>query len=135
MQGQSPYMILTNHPELNISVSTLYHYIDMGILLSRNVDLKRKVKFKQCKCHNTQITNREVFTGRTYIDFKDYHADEMEYWESFTNFPSRRFLIKGYFFVSLSTSSSSFTYPTSLRNASAFYGHLCFLNGRRIIIQ
>ncbi len=80
-QGHSPYMILTNHPELNMSVSTLYHYIDMGVLLSRNVDLKRKVKFKQRKCHNTQIKNREVFIGRTYADFKDSHADEMEYWE------------------------------------------------------
>lgn len=80
-QGQSPYMILANHPELNISVPTLYHYIDKGILLSRNVDLKRKVKFKQRKCHNTQIKNREVFTGRTYADFKSCHAEEMEYWE------------------------------------------------------
>ena len=39
-QGQSPYMILANHPELNTSVPTLYHYIDKGILLSRNVDLQ-----------------------------------------------------------------------------------------------
>jgi len=74
-------MILANHPELNMSVSTLYRYIDMGVLLSRNADLKRKVKFKQRKCHNTQIKNREVFTGRTYADFKNSHADEMEYWE------------------------------------------------------
>ena len=27
-QGQSPYMILTNHPELGISVKTLYNYIE-----------------------------------------------------------------------------------------------------------
>lgn len=80
-QGQSPYMILTNHPELNMSVTTLYHYIDQGILLSRNLDLKRKVKFKQRKCHNTQIKNREVFIGRTYTDFKDCHADELDFWE------------------------------------------------------
>ncbi len=55
LQGQSPYMILTNHPELGISVSTLYNYIDKGVLLARNIDLKRKVKFKSHKVHNTQI--------------------------------------------------------------------------------
>lgn len=80
-QGQSPYMILTNHPELNMSVTTLYNYIDKGILLSRNIDLKRKVKFKQRKCHNTQIKNREVFNGRTYTCFKESCADEMDYWQ------------------------------------------------------
>lgn len=69
-QGQSPYMIIANHPELNISVNTLYHYIDQGLLLSRNIDLKRKVKFKPRSCHKTQITDRSVFIGRTYADFK-----------------------------------------------------------------
>ena len=45
-QGQSPYVIVTNHPELGISVKTLYNYIEQGVLLTRNIDLKRKVKFK-----------------------------------------------------------------------------------------
>ena len=62
-------MIIANHPELNISVKTLYNYIDQGLLLARNVDLKRKVKFKPRKCHKTQITDREVFNGRTFQDF------------------------------------------------------------------
>ena len=31
-QGQSPYQIITNHPELDISVRTLYSYLDKGIL-------------------------------------------------------------------------------------------------------
>ena len=30
--GQSPYQIITNHPELDISVRTLYSYLDKGIL-------------------------------------------------------------------------------------------------------
>ncbi len=78
MQGQSPYMILASHPELGISVSTLYNYINKGILLTRNIDLKRKVKFKPRKIHRTQIENREVFIGRTYKDFQVSHADEMD---------------------------------------------------------
>lgn len=32
-QGQSPYMIVTSHPQLDISVKTLYNYIDQGILI------------------------------------------------------------------------------------------------------
>lgn len=69
-QGQSPYHILANHPELGISVTTLYNYIDKGVLLARNIDLKRKVKFKPRKTTREGITDRKVFTGRTYNDFK-----------------------------------------------------------------
>ena len=68
-QGQSPYQILINHPELGLSVRTMYQYIEMGLLSGRNIDLKRKVKFKARKCHKTQITDREVFRGRLYSDF------------------------------------------------------------------
>ena len=68
-QGQSPYQILVNHPELDMSVRTMYSYIDQGVFRSRNVDLKRKVKFKPRKVHKTQITDRSVFVGRTYDCF------------------------------------------------------------------
>lgn len=70
-QGQSPYQIVTNHPELNLSVRTVYSYLDQGLFTARNVDLKRKVKFKPRKCHKTQITNRTVFVNRTYQDFQN----------------------------------------------------------------
>ena len=80
-QGQSPYQILTNHPELDMSVRTLYTYLDQGILTARNIDLKRKTKFKPRKCHKTQITNRSVFEKRTYEDFSSLnlpHFVEMD---------------------------------------------------------
>lgn len=80
-QGQSPYMILAAHPELGIFVNTLYRYISQGVLLTRDIDLKRKVKFKPSKVHNTQIKNRQVFISRTYQDFKTSHADEMDFVE------------------------------------------------------
>ena len=69
-QGQSPYQIVTNHPELELSVRTLYSYLDQGLFTARNVDLKRKVKFKPRKCHKTQISDRTVFINRTYQDFQ-----------------------------------------------------------------
>ena len=68
-QGQSPYHILTNHPELDMSVRTMYTYLDKGIFTARNIDLKRKTRFKPRKCHKTQITDRAAFTNRLYRDF------------------------------------------------------------------
>ena len=68
-QGQSHYQILTNHPELDMSVRSMYTYIDKGLFTARNIDLKRQAKFKPRKCHKTQITDCSVFTDRTYSDF------------------------------------------------------------------
>ena len=75
-QGQSPYQIVCNHPELDMSVRTLYSYIDKGYLCARNIDLKRKVRFKPRKVHKTQIHNREVFINRTYTDFEALRLDK-----------------------------------------------------------
>lgn len=72
-QGQSPYQIVTNHPELEMSVRTVYTYMNMGLFTARNIDLKRKVKFKSRKCHKTQISNRSVFVNRTFADFSELH--------------------------------------------------------------
>ena len=69
-QGQSPYQIITNHPELELSVRSVYTYLNMGILTARNIDLKRKVKFKPRKVHKSQISDRNVFQNRTYADFQ-----------------------------------------------------------------
>lgn len=74
-QGQSPYQIATNHPELDMSVRTMYTYLDKGLFSARNIDLKRKPKFKPRKCHKTQITDRSVFTNRTYSDFQSLNPD------------------------------------------------------------
>lgn len=73
--SHSPYQIVTNHPELELSVRTLYSYLDQGLFTARNVDLKRKVKFKPHKCHKTQISNRTVFINRTYQDFQTLHLE------------------------------------------------------------
>ncbi len=74
-QGQSPYQIVTNHPELDMSVRTLYSYLNQGLFRARDIDLKRKVKFKPRKVHKTQIKDRTVFVGRTYADFQELHLD------------------------------------------------------------
>lgn len=74
-QGQSPYQIATNHPELDMSVHNIYTYLDNGLFTARNMDLKRKSKFKPRKCHKTQITDRSIFACRTYVDFQSLNPD------------------------------------------------------------
>ena len=44
-----------------MSVRTMYSYLNKGLFTARDIDLKRKVRFKPRKCHKTQITNRAVF--------------------------------------------------------------------------
>lgn len=60
-QGQSPYQIITNHPELDMS--------------ARNIDLKRQVKFNPRKVHKTQIKDRSVFIRRMFSDFQALELD------------------------------------------------------------
>jgi IS30 family transposase len=74
-QGQSPYQIITNHPELDMSVRTLYSYLDKGILSARNIDLKRQVKFTPRKIHKTQIKDGAVFIRRMFSDFQALELD------------------------------------------------------------
>ena len=49
-QGHSPYQILANHPELNISEKTLYNYIESGVFRElagiTPLDLRRQVSRK-----------------------------------------------------------------------------------------
>lgn len=70
-QGQSPAMILMNHPELNISEKTIYNYIEKGYMSVINLDLQRKVKYKLRNCHESEINDKGIFVGRTYKDFQE----------------------------------------------------------------
>ena len=85
-------MIFTNHPELGMSVKTLYNYIEQGYLLTRNVDLKRKTKFKLCKSHKTRITDREIFLGRAYSDFSALGLSRSEFVEMDTVLSAKDYL-------------------------------------------
>jgi len=75
-QGQSPYQIVTNHPELDMSVRSIYSYLENGLFSARNIDLKRKVKFKpRKKVHKTQILDRSIFSKRMFSDFTSLNLD------------------------------------------------------------
>nr|WP_235912558.1 hypothetical protein [Velocimicrobium porci] len=78
-QGQSPYVIANNHPELNVIVKGLYNYINQQVLLVRDIDLKRKVKFNPRKTTKKGIVDRKAFIGRTYAGFQTLkHAKFIE---------------------------------------------------------
>lgn len=79
--GHSPYHIVTNHPELNISEKTLYSYIENGIFREfglLDIDLRIKTKKKITKKASNKYKKREdkkYLNGRTYDDFINYTAE------------------------------------------------------------
>ena len=76
-RGQSVYQIISNHPELNISVKTLYTYIESGIFtdygidyfsLRRHVSMKRRKKLKSRK-------QPACYDGHKYEDYLEFKGD------------------------------------------------------------
>lgn len=70
---QSPYHIITSHPELSFTEKSLYNYIEWGYFSSYSVtdiDLKRKVKYniKQDKRLKKRVDHSH-YLGRTYQDY------------------------------------------------------------------
>ena len=74
LKGQSPYMILNNHPEISLSEKTIYNYIDNGALTVKNLDLPKKVKYKLRQVHDTEIDDTGIFESRTYKDYISFMA-------------------------------------------------------------
>jgi IS30 family transposase len=72
LQGQTPYQILENHPEIMCTEKTIYNYIASGVLSVKNLDLPRKVKYKLRKQHSSEINDKGIFEGRSYKDFLVY---------------------------------------------------------------
>ena len=71
-QGHSPYMILQNHPEIELSEKTLYNYIESGALTAKNIDLPKKVKYKVRNDNSTEDADNTIFENRTYKDFQNF---------------------------------------------------------------
>lgn len=74
-RGISPYVIIKENPQLNISEKTLYNYIEAGVLPNiGNIDLSRKVSYKQRKNPQKRRSKAEraYLIGREYEDFLNY---------------------------------------------------------------
>lgn len=84
-QGQSPYQIITNHPELGISEKTLYNYIENDVfheisgitVLDLRRQVSRKLPKKKAKTYKKRA-DRKYLDGRTYKDYKAYLSDNPE---------------------------------------------------------
>jgi hypothetical protein len=63
LQGQTPYQIIKNHPEIKCTEKTIYNYITSGAYSVKNLDLPRKVKYKPRKSNPSEINNKGIFEG------------------------------------------------------------------------
>ena len=78
-QGQSPYQIVTNHPELGISEKTLYNYIEGDVfheiagitVMDLRRQVSRKMSKKKAKGYKKRA-DRKYLQGRTYRDYRTY---------------------------------------------------------------
>lgn len=75
-KGQSIAHIYASHAdEIACSRRTIYSYIDRGIFQARNIDLRRKVVYKQRKRKTTtSLKDRSFRKGRGYKEFLEYIA-------------------------------------------------------------
>ena len=73
-KGQSIYQIIKNHPEINLSVKSLYTYIESGIFQDYGIDnfsLRRQVSMKKRK----KLKKRKEpvnYEGRRYKDYLQF---------------------------------------------------------------
>lgn len=75
---QSLYHILTSHPELDISQSSLRRYIHQNLLSCRNIDLPRTVRFRvrsEAPKRRQRIAV-SVLAHRTYQDYQMYLSEK-----------------------------------------------------------
>lgn len=81
-QGQSPYQIITSHPELGISEKTLYSYIEDGVfkeiagitVMDLRRQVSRRISKKKSKGYKKRA-DRKYLQGRTYKDYKEYMSE------------------------------------------------------------
>ena len=78
-KGHSFYMIVTDHPEFNITERTLYNYQENGYLTCKNIDLPRLVRYKKRnrKVSKNKSERKEdsCRDNRTYQDFLKYKEE------------------------------------------------------------
>lgn len=75
-KGQPINHIYANHKEeIKCSERTLYHYIDMGLLTVRNINLRRKVKYKPRKKKKKDSKKATHRIDRSYQDYTAYISE------------------------------------------------------------
>lgn len=79
LKGQSIAHIYAHHKhEINCSERTLYNYVEMNAFVARNIDLRRKVRYKPRKKTKAPKKSGAYRTDRTFEDFNAYLASNPE---------------------------------------------------------
>ena len=81
-QGQSPYHIVTAHPELGVCEKTIYNYIEGDVfhelagitVMDLRRQVSRKISKKKSKGYKKRA-DRKYLQGRTYKDYNLYIAE------------------------------------------------------------
>lgn len=81
-QGQSPFQIILNHPELGISEKTLYNYIENDVfheiagitVMDLRRQISRRISKKKSNRYKKRV-DRKHLQGRTYKDYREYISD------------------------------------------------------------
>lgn len=84
-KGHSFYMIVSDHPEFNITERTLYYYQEKGYLSCKNIDLPRIVRYRKRKRkvskNKSERKENACRINRTYQDFVKYkEANKINYY-------------------------------------------------------
>lgn len=77
-KGQSVNQVYINHSDiLYFCKSSFYRYIDLGILSLTNLDLPKKVKYKNRKSNKNKDYKRKMalLKGRTYEDYLTFSSE------------------------------------------------------------
>ena len=79
-QNQSIHQVIINNKnKIMFSDKTIYKYIDLGILNVRNIDLPRKVRFRnRTKATTVYKIDKKCLENRTYEDFLNYIKEHPE---------------------------------------------------------
>lgn len=63
------FIIVASHPELNVSLSTVYRHFSKGYYSASKIHLPRAVKFKPRKKKRADVVPSGIKKERTYADF------------------------------------------------------------------
>lgn len=79
-KGQSIAHIYAHHAEeIGCSRRTLYNYLDQSVLTARNIDLRRRVKYKPRRTSTRATTqNRAYRKDRNYTDFQSLIKEQQQ---------------------------------------------------------
>lgn len=81
--GHSLSMIYMNHGnEISVSMRTLYNYIEKGVMSVKNIDLRRRVRYRVRKKQEVPLPPERKI-GHLYKDFQEYieKNPEKKVWE------------------------------------------------------